>query len=71
MVRLSPFGHDFSFVLFSNFVCAVFPPRHGWQYNIHKSLESLPVEKPKPAVILKAQDVVSCRESCPICKDYG
>ncbi|KAL2000850.1 hypothetical protein VTN02DRAFT_2564 [Thermoascus thermophilus] len=38
----------------------VFPPRHGWQYNIHKSLESLPVEKPKPAVALRAQDVVSC-----------
>lgn len=67
MVRSSSLAHDL--FLFSNLSVAVFPPRHGWQYNIHKSLESLPVEKPKPAVALRAQDVVSCREFYPICKD--
>lgn len=28
-------------------------------YNIHQSLEEFPLEKPKPSVVLRAEDVVS------------
>ncbi|PGH19133.1 hypothetical protein AJ80_04211 [Polytolypa hystricis UAMH7299] len=35
-----------------------FTPRKGWQYNLHKSLEELPLVKPKPAVVLKGEDAV-------------
>ncbi|KAJ5489619.1 hypothetical protein N7539_004509 [Penicillium diatomitis] len=37
----------------------VFTPRSGWQYDIHGSLENLPAEKPKPSVVLRAEDVVT------------
>lgn len=28
-------------------------------YNIHQSLEEFPLEKPKPSVVLRAEDAVS------------
>ncbi|KAJ5859825.1 hypothetical protein N7534_005102 [Penicillium rubens] len=34
-------------------------PRSAWHYDIHKSLESLPSEKPKPSLILRAEDVIT------------
>ncbi|KAJ5160576.1 uncharacterized protein N7482_007580 [Penicillium canariense] len=37
----------------------VFPPRPAWNYNIHKSLENLPTERPKPSVVLRAEDVMT------------
>lgn len=40
----------------------VFQVRTGWHYDLHKSLESLPLEKPKPSVVLRAEDVFSCRK---------
>ncbi|KAL4999535.1 Gryzun, putative trafficking through golgi-domain-containing protein [Aspergillus recurvatus] len=36
-----------------------FPPRPDWHYNIHQSLADLPSEKPKPSIVIKAEDVVS------------
>jgi len=39
---------------------AVFTVRKGWRYDIHQCLEELPVVKPKPAVVLRSEDVVSC-----------
>ncbi|KAJ6140785.1 hypothetical protein N7497_011678 [Penicillium chrysogenum] len=36
-----------------------FKPRSAWHYDIHKSLESLPSEKPKPSLILRAEDVIT------------
>ncbi|RDW76233.1 uncharacterized protein DSM5745_06225 [Aspergillus mulundensis] len=36
-----------------------FPPRPDWHYNIHWSLAELPPEKPKPSVVVKAEDIVS------------
>ncbi|KAJ5995707.1 hypothetical protein N7481_002684 [Penicillium waksmanii] len=36
-----------------------FPSRPAWHYNIHKSLESFPLEKPKPSVVLRAEDVMT------------
>ncbi|BDD55043.1 hypothetical protein MAP00_000598 [Monascus purpureus] len=38
----------------------VFQRRSGWNYDLHKSLESLPLEKPKPSIVLRAEDVVTC-----------
>ncbi|KAL2872204.1 uncharacterized protein BJX67DRAFT_102450 [Aspergillus lucknowensis] len=35
-----------------------FQARSGWHYNIHQSLTSLPSAKPKPSVVVKAEDVV-------------
>jgi hypothetical protein len=44
--------------------------RSAWHYDIHKSLESLPSEKPKPSLILRAEDVITSRElESPKCKD--
>ncbi|RAL09297.1 uncharacterized protein BO97DRAFT_375046 [Aspergillus homomorphus CBS 101889] len=37
-----------------------FTPRPDWHYDIHRSLENLPLVKPKPSVVLLAEDVVSC-----------
>ncbi|KAJ6150808.1 hypothetical protein N7470_007402 [Penicillium chermesinum] len=37
----------------------VFVPRPQWGYDIHKSLEELPAEKPKPSVVLGGGDVVT------------
>ncbi|EQL34200.1 hypothetical protein BDFG_03870 [Blastomyces dermatitidis ATCC 26199] len=37
-----------------------FAVRQGWCYDIHKSIEKLPPVKPKPVVILKGEDSVSC-----------
>ncbi|KAJ5131741.1 hypothetical protein N7448_005899 [Penicillium atrosanguineum] len=37
----------------------VFPPRPSWHYDIHRSLESYPSEKPKPSVVLRAEDVMT------------
>ncbi|KAJ5112175.1 hypothetical protein N7532_000220 [Penicillium argentinense] len=37
-----------------------FSPRHAWNHDIHQSLESLPLEKPKPSVVLRAEDVMTC-----------
>ena len=39
-----------------------FHHRPSWHYNIHRSLEDIPVEKPKPSVVLRAEDVVSSSE---------
>ncbi|KAL1956987.1 hypothetical protein VTO42DRAFT_6476 [Malbranchea cinnamomea] len=39
-----------------------FPRRYGWKYNIHQSLDGLSSEKPKPAIVLKAGEAVSCIE---------
>ncbi|KAJ5345852.1 hypothetical protein N7452_003856 [Penicillium brevicompactum] len=36
-----------------------FKPRPGWHYDIHRSLEGLPLEKPKPSLILRAEDVMT------------
>ncbi|KAJ5568783.1 hypothetical protein N7450_011269 [Penicillium hetheringtonii] len=36
-----------------------FPSRPAWQYDIHKSLEMFPTEKPKPSVVLRAEDVLT------------
>ncbi|OQE37866.1 hypothetical protein PENCOP_c009G04360 [Penicillium coprophilum] len=36
-----------------------FKPRPAWHYDIHRSLESLPSEKPKPSLILRAEDVIT------------
>ncbi|KAJ5549782.1 hypothetical protein N7535_002276 [Penicillium sp. DV-2018c] len=36
-----------------------FNARPAWRYDIHKSLEGLPSEKPKPSLILRAEDVVT------------
>ncbi|KAL4809764.1 Gryzun, putative trafficking through golgi-domain-containing protein [Aspergillus unguis] len=36
-----------------------FPPRLDWHYDIHRSLEGLAIEKPKPSIVVKAEDVVS------------
>ncbi|KAJ6190140.1 hypothetical protein N7519_000161 [Penicillium mononematosum] len=36
-----------------------FKPRPAWHYDIHKSLDSLPSEKPKPSLILRAEDVIT------------
>ncbi|KAL4914197.1 Gryzun, putative trafficking through golgi-domain-containing protein [Aspergillus aurantiobrunneus] len=36
-----------------------FSPRPDWHYDIHRSLADLPSTKPKPAVVVKAEDVVS------------
>lgn len=44
------------------YVSAVFPPRPAWHYDIHKSLENLPAEKPKPSVVLRAEDVMTSRK---------
>ncbi|KAL4905705.1 hypothetical protein BDW74DRAFT_177411 [Aspergillus multicolor] len=35
-----------------------FPPRPDWHYNIHESLAEFPSGKPKPSVVIKAEDVV-------------
>ncbi|PYI01747.1 hypothetical protein BO78DRAFT_401122 [Aspergillus sclerotiicarbonarius CBS 121057] len=37
----------------------VFPPRPDWPYDLHNSLESIPLAKPKPSVVLRAEDIVS------------
>ncbi|KAI2790455.1 hypothetical protein POX_d05971 [Penicillium oxalicum] len=37
----------------------VFASRPAWQYNIHKSLENISNEKPKPSVVLRAEDVMT------------
>ncbi|OJD13098.1 hypothetical protein AJ78_06403 [Emergomyces pasteurianus Ep9510] len=37
-----------------------FVMRQGLCYNIHKSIGELPAVKPKPAVVLKGEDCVSC-----------
>ena len=42
--------------------CQVFSPRPGWKYDLHQSLRNLQESKPKPVVVLKAEDVVSCRK---------
>ncbi|KAL4930053.1 uncharacterized protein BDV17DRAFT_259725, partial [Aspergillus undulatus] len=36
-----------------------FSPRPDWQYDIHASLKNLPSTKPKPSIVVKAEDVVS------------
>ncbi|GES65143.1 Gryzun trafficking through golgi-domain-containing protein [Aspergillus terreus] len=38
----------------------VFQPKLDWSYNIHKSLGDLPLVKPKPCIVLKAEDIISC-----------
>lgn len=42
------------------FISPAFKPRPAWHYDIHKSLESIPSEKPKPSLILRAEDVITC-----------
>ncbi|KAL4896375.1 Gryzun, putative trafficking through golgi-domain-containing protein [Aspergillus ambiguus] len=37
----------------------VFQPKPDWSYDIHKSLGDLPLVKPKPCIVLKAEDIVS------------
>ncbi|KAL1886394.1 hypothetical protein Plec18167_000324 [Paecilomyces lecythidis] len=38
----------------------VFSRRSDWDYDLHKSLDDFPQERPKPAVALRSEDVVSC-----------
>ncbi|KAG5293500.1 hypothetical protein I7I50_03927 [Histoplasma capsulatum G186AR] len=38
----------------------IFTMRQGWCYDIHKCIDNLPAVKPKPVVILKGEDSVSC-----------
>lgn len=52
------------------FIPIAFKPRPAWHYDIHRSLESLPSEKPKPSLILRAEDVLTSRKlASPKCKD--
>ncbi|KAJ5684782.1 uncharacterized protein N7477_001127 [Penicillium maclennaniae] len=37
----------------------VFTPNPSWHFDIHRSLESYPLEKPKPSVVLRAEDVMT------------
>jgi hypothetical protein len=37
-----------------------FTPRRGWHYDLHRSLEDMPAANPKPSVLLKDEDIVSC-----------
>lgn len=37
-----------------------FNPWRGWHYDLHKSLEGMPAVEPKPSVLLKDEDIVSC-----------
>ncbi|KAI9039510.1 uncharacterized protein KD926_009384 [Aspergillus affinis] len=37
----------------------VFQPRLDWQYDLHHSLEDLPLVMPKPSIVLKAEDILS------------
>ncbi|KAL4868171.1 hypothetical protein BDV12DRAFT_170185 [Aspergillus spectabilis] len=37
----------------------VFPPRPDWHYDIQRSLVDIPSSKPKPTIVLKAEDIVS------------
>ncbi|KAJ5939447.1 hypothetical protein N7466_002581 [Penicillium verhagenii] len=37
----------------------VFPSRSAAHYDIHKSLEGVSIEKPKPSVVLRAEDVIT------------
>ena len=45
--------------------CSVFERRNVWDYDLHKILDSFAFEKPKPSVLLKVEDVVSCCEFVP------
>ncbi|KAL4946214.1 hypothetical protein BDV06DRAFT_182976 [Aspergillus oleicola] len=36
-----------------------FSPRPDWHYDIHRSLAELPSEKPRPSIVIKAEDSVS------------
>ncbi|KAL4954588.1 Gryzun, putative trafficking through golgi-domain-containing protein [Aspergillus filifer] len=36
-----------------------FSSRSDWQYDIHRSLTELPLEKPKPSIVIKAEDSAS------------
>ncbi|KAE8393951.1 Gryzun, putative trafficking through golgi-domain-containing protein [Aspergillus alliaceus] len=36
-----------------------FQPKPDWQYDIHRSLEGLPLVTPKPSIVLKAEDILS------------
>ncbi|PWY81793.1 hypothetical protein BO70DRAFT_315091 [Aspergillus heteromorphus CBS 117.55] len=38
---------------------SVFQPRADWHYDLHESLEGIPSVKPKPSVVLRAEDVIS------------
>ncbi|KAL1967530.1 hypothetical protein VTN77DRAFT_3045 [Rasamsonia byssochlamydoides] len=38
----------------------VFPRRPSWNYDFHNCLQDITVDRPKPAVVLKAEEVVSC-----------
>ncbi|KAF9887454.1 hypothetical protein FE257_010171 [Aspergillus nanangensis] len=37
----------------------LFQPKLDWSYDYHTSLDDIPVVKPKPCVVLKAEDVIS------------
>ncbi|KKK16729.1 hypothetical protein ARAM_004173 [Aspergillus rambellii] len=36
-----------------------FPARPEWHYDIHQSLRDLPLVKPKPSIVIKAEDIIS------------
>lgn len=38
----------------------VFTRRPGWRYDFRNSLKDIHSAKPKPAVVLKSEDVASC-----------
>ena len=52
-------------------MCAavVFTVRIGWPYDLHKSLEGCHFVRPKPAAVLKGEDVVSCRKLAEVGRD--
>ncbi|WEW55669.1 hypothetical protein PRK78_001102 [Emydomyces testavorans] len=37
-----------------------FTPRPGWAYDLRKSIADLPAVKPKPSILLKEKEVISC-----------
>lgn len=43
-------------------ISIVFPSRSALHYDIHKSLEGIAVAKPKPSVVLRAEDVMTSCE---------
>lgn len=40
----------------------VFLPRRGWKYDIHGSLNGFHLTQPKPAVVLRSDDTLTCIE---------
>jgi hypothetical protein len=62
-------AYPWEFPIFLMWTPAVFTVRMGWCYDLRKSLKDSPVVRPKPAAVLKGEDVVSCRKSLPRGRD--